>query len=214
MISSISETQPFYLNVDYFRNALETDTILRDREPRTASQYARISSDYISLTGTEQFVYDAEYLDFRPHLLRFLESLRKKNLSHNTIKFYFSALDSLFSFMKDEGFIKINPLDDTFRERYLTRYKPDEPPKFQQWKPEEIQLLIETAPNALWRAIIAMYAATGMRRGELIALNIKDVDFENRVLYLHDHKKRSNKAVIFSDWALSYLLDYLELRIE
>jgi len=212
MINPVNQTQTTYLNFNLIAPDFEKDTILRNRELRTSKQYRKIVTDYVLLTGQEQFSRSAEYLDFKPHLMTFLESRQSAGYSYKTLKFHFTALNSFFEFLIDEGIINNNPVP-SFRARYLTRYKIPEPPKSKQCTPEEVLKLINTAPNALFRAVIALYASTG-RRQELIDLNIEDVDFERRILIAPDKKKRSNRTIIFSDWALDYLLDYLELRID
>jgi Site-specific recombinase XerD len=213
MINPNNKTKPIYLNIDTIATAFENDTTLRNREPRTSQQYRKIAVDYVSLTGTEQFNPNTEFLDFVRNLSVFLADQQNKRFSYKTLKFHFTALNSFFEYLLFEGHISINPVPH-FRERYLTRYKTPEPPKSQQCTPEEISKLIAAAPNSLFRAIIALYASTGMRRQELIDLNVGDVDLERRILIVPDKKKRSNRYIIFADWALDYLLDYLELRLD
>ena len=206
MIDLKDNISTFYLN-------FEKDTILRNREERTARQYRKIAHDYTILTGSEQFTHDTKFLDFVGHLSAFLADLQNKRYSYKTLKFHFTALNSFFEYLLFEGYISINPVP-SFRGRYLTRYKTPEPPKSQQCTPDEVLKLIESAPNALFRAIIALYASTGMRRQELVDLNLADVDLERRILIVPDKKKRSNRYIVFADWSLDYLLEYLELRLD
>ncbi len=189
------------------------DTTLRGRDPRTSRQYAKIVGRYLEMAGTQNLNMESTYLDHKPGLMDFLGYLRDSHHKYPTLKGYFTALNCFFDFLIDNGYVTVNPIP-VFRARYLTIYKTPEPPKYKQWTPDEILMLIVAAHNVLWKAVIALFAATGMRRGELVALNIGDVDFENRTLHLHDHKKRSNRDIVFTDWALSYLLDYMDLRIK
>ena len=201
-----------YLNFDTITKTFESDTILRNREERTARQYGKIAARYIELTGSEQFRPETEFLDFVRNLSHFLADQQKAGYSYKTLKFHFTALNSFFEYLLFHGHISINPVP-SFRARYLTRYKIPEPPKSIQCTPNEVLKLIEVAPNALFRAIVALYASTGMRRQELVDLNVKDVNLEHRTIRTPDKKKRSNRDIIFADWALDYLLEYLELRI-
>jgi len=206
MIDLENITSTFYLN-------FEKDTILRNREERTARQYRKIAHDYTILTGFDQFRPKTEFLDFVPHLSAFLADRQNKRFSYKTLKFHFTALNAFFEYLLFYGHISVNPVP-SFRARYLTRYKIPEPPKSIQCTPSEIQKLIDVAPNALFRAIIALYAATGMRRQELVDLDVKDVNLEHRIIRTPDKKKRSNRDIVFADWALDYLLEYLELRLD
>ena len=206
MIDLKDTISTFYLN-------FENDTILRNREERTARQYRKIATDYIFLTGFDQFRPETKFLDFVRPLSAFLADRQNKRFSYKTLKFHFTALNSLFEYLLFHGHISINPVP-SFRARYLTRYKIPEPPKSIQCTPDEVLKLIEAAPNSLFRAIIAVYAATGMRRQELVDLDVKDVNLEHRIIRTPDKKKRSNRDIVFADWALDYLLEYLELRID
>ena len=215
MINPINPNQTNYLNldIDSLARAFFEDLILQDKEPKTARSYRKTAIDYMKMTGTGQFQKEAEFLDYNPHLMMFLKNLRQKEYSYSHLKAQFTALNSFYNFLIVHGYIKFNPVG-VFRKHYLTRYKPPTPAPVKQCTPGEVEKLIESADSALWRAVIALYAATGMRREELCTLSVGNVDFEKRILYVPEHKKRSNCRIIFADWALSYLLDYLEIRIK
>ena len=214
MTNPVSFTQTNYLNLntDALANAFFEDLLLQEKEEKTAKEYRKTALNYMIMTGTEQFRKDSEFLDYNPHLMTFLKELRQKEYSYSYLKTQFTALNSFYNFLILHGHIKFNPVG-VFRKHYLTRYKPPTPAPVKQCNPDEIAKLIESADSALWRAVLSLYAATGMRREELCTLNVGSVDFEKRILYVPEHKKRSNCRIVFSEWALSYLLDYLELRI-
>lgn len=67
--------------------------------------------------------------------------------------------------------------------------KPD-PAKIDKLKnkylePEEIKNILSAANNQTWRDIIYILTLTGMRIGELIALEIDDVDLENKTISIN-----------------------------
>ena len=213
MINPINQNRTTYLNIDHLADAFFEDLLLQDKEEKTAKSYKKAALDYMIMTGTDQFQKDADFLDYNPHLMTYLKFLRQKEYSYSHLKSQFTALNSFYNFLIIHGYIKFNPVG-VFRKHYLTRYKPPTPAPVKQCTPDEVFKLIESADSALWKAVISLYAATGMRREELCTLNVGNVDFEKRILYIPAHKKRSNCRIIFSDWALSYLFDYLEIRID
>jgi integrase len=60
--------------------------------------------------------------------------------------------------------------------------------------PTELKAALEAAPDWM-RAPLALAAFTGMRRGELLGLQWKDVDIDNRKVYLHETKNGSLRVV-------------------
>jgi Site-specific recombinase XerD len=215
MISSLSETHLNYLN--NLTDAFFRDSLNRNLAENTAKQYKASVQRYLELTGADQFRKDADYLAYKPHMTAFLEELRKKEISYSHMKAEFTALNNFFAFLIDDGIILNNPVL-AFRARYVREFKDPTPDPRKVLTIEELALLLATAHTdrrgTLWMAVILLLAVTGLRRSELVALNIGDVDFENRILHVRKHKKRSNCLVPFSEEAAGFLLDYLEFRIE
>ena len=56
------------------------------------------------------------------------------------------------------------------------------------WSPDEVALLINAAPTPFYRTIIMTLYATGMRRAEVAALKITDVDSARMVLHVQEGK--------------------------
>ncbi|MGI0080945.1 MAG: tyrosine-type recombinase/integrase [Nitrososphaerales archaeon] len=57
--------------------------------------------------------------------------------------------------------------------------------------------LVNSILNTRDRAIALVLAKTVIRRGELIALNVSDISWEDQSLLLGRFKKRSNRIVFF-----------------
>ena len=60
---------------------------------------------------------------------------------------------------------------------------------------EEIRKIIVCAPSLRDRVIIKILARTGMRRGELRDVEIRDVDFEKRRIYIRSGKGNKSRTV-------------------
>jgi integrase len=70
--------------------------------------------------------------------------------------------------------------------------------------PTELKAALEAAPDWM-RAPLALAAFTGMRRGELLGLQWKDVDMERRRAYLRETKNGSLRVVPLNELAFRVL---------
>ena len=62
----------------------------------------------------------------------------------------------------------------------------------------EVGQLINAAPTFQYRCIIKMFAQTGIRRFELMELDIRDIDFERRFIHIRKGKGGKERTVIAS----------------
>jgi integrase/recombinase XerC/integrase/recombinase XerD len=155
----------------------------------------------------------AEYLDIKPSLVDFVNHCRNQNLSYSATKTKFTALNNYFTFLMDEGAININPVLQ-FRSRYVRTYKSPDTRDIIELTTQDIETLLKVANNPLFEAVIILSALTGLRRAELTALNIENIDFENRLIFVNPHPKRTNLRIPFSEDVFYYLDRYLKIRTE
>lgn len=154
----------------------------------------------------------------RRHLKRFLTYLRdEREVSDATISRYFSALNGFFEFLELEDRVDANPVR-SFRKRYLrnlrTGYRASDPgERHQLLTVDEMGDLINTVLNARDRAILTVLAKTGVRRGELSAMDVDDVDWDTQSILLKDlPKRKANRRVFFDDEAARVLRRWLRDR--
>lgn len=79
---------------------------------------------------------------------------------------------------------------------------------------EQVMMVLELPqgddPESLRdRAFLEMAYATGMRRGELVALNLSDIDLAAGVVHVGHTKNRHHRRVPLTRWALHFLERYL-----
>lgn len=82
------------------------------------------------------------------------------------------------------------------------------------WSPDQVANLLEsvspTIPFGLRdRALLEMAYATGLRQGELNALDLGDVDLADGLVIVRDSKNRCDRQVPLTRWAQSWLFRYL-----
>lgn len=140
--------------------------------------------------------------------------LEERGVSHRTVGDYFSALSSLYKFLIWEGLTETNPIIP-FRERYLTSYKNLRHNSISERKlisVEEMTMLINSVLDPRNKAIITVLAKTGVRRGELLDMDVGDIDWEEQCIRLKPKAKRSNRRVFFDDETAIVIRRWLRAR--
>ena len=149
-----------------------------------------------------------EKKDLKAYLLRMQES----GVKYTTIERAFASLSSFYAFLEDDEQIESNPLP-AFRRRYVRQYKEDGCKERRQLiSVEQASMLVNSTLNTRDRAIITLLLKTGMRRGELCALDVHDVDLEKMEIRLKPTAKRSNLLLFFDYEAAEVLQTWLRSR--
>jgi integrase/recombinase XerD len=131
-----------------------------------------------------------------------------------TLENYFSALSSFYDYLAYEGLTDRNPILP-FRKRYIRQYKADGHSLDQRRKlisVEQMSMLINSILDPRDKAIVTLLAKTGIRRKELINIDIDDIDWEEQSIRLKPHPKRSNLTVFFDDECARILRRWLIAR--
>jgi integrase/recombinase XerD len=152
--------------------------------------------------------------DVDNHLLRdFLGHLKlERNLKHKTVKGYFSALSAFYDYLAFEGTANAN-IVLPFRKRYLRRYKEDcDDPERKLLSIEEMSSLVNIIMDPRDKAMAILLAKTGVRRGELLRIDVDDFNWEDCSVTLKPTPKRSNRVVFFDDECAVVLRRWLRLR--
>jgi site-specific recombinase XerD len=81
------------------------------------------------------------------------------------------------------------------------------------WSAEEVTRLIDAAPTPFYRTIVMTLYATGMRRAEVAALKIPDIDSGRMVLHVQEGKGGKDRDIVLSPHLLEELRQhYRRLR--
>ncbi len=138
-----------------------------------------------------------------------LSSLHTAQKKKSSIARKLAALRTFFQFLIREGVVELNPakLVSTPRlERKLPNHLSVE---------DAIRFIetpdIQTDLGRRDRAILEFLYGTGVRVSELTKLDMRDVDFRNKMIRVQG-KRRKERIVPFGDPALHALLGYLEVR--
>jgi integrase len=137
--------------------------------------------------------------DYQAHLGR--------RLGRSSIRRKLDALSGLFKYLVRAGVMESNPLDGVPRPR--SREQRD------KWMPErEAMKVLDVLKQPIERAVFMICYRAGLRRGEVQALKLSDVDLKNRMLRVFSTKNRTTRHVPISEELARHLEECLGLRPE
>jgi integrase/recombinase XerD len=144
-------------------------------------------------------------------LVSFIESLRlDKGLSIMTVKRYLAALSSLCEYLVFKEQIQANYVRPV-RSRYVRSYK-ETPEERKLISVADMANLINCTMDLRDKAVITLLAKTGIRRHELVELDINDVNLIELRIRLKPTAKRTNRTVFFDDECAFILRRWLAVR--
>lgn len=150
-----------------------------NRKPRTAEDYESLFDNHL------QDVYPVPIQDVVPyHIMRAYNAMRKKKMAESSILKLHNVLHNAFEAARKNKKIPINIMLDV-----------DKPvaAKIKLTPPDELEinkLLTALKPTRIYTGVYIM-SRTGMRRGEVLGLRWKDVDFDLKMLYIRQGLQRS-----------------------
>lgn len=138
-------------------------------------------------------------------LREYLSDYQKiNNCSKTNIDNIRRIISSFFSWLEEENYILKSPL------RRIHRIKTDQTVK-ETYSDEDLERLRDNVDNLRDLALIDLLSSTGMRVGELVGLNIDDIDFENRECIVFG-KGNKERLVYFDARTKIHLKNYLKER--
>ena len=180
---------------------------MTDETIRGYQSNLRIYAEYVTNT-------DANLIDVDNQALKgFLDYLKHtRSVKHKTVEQYFSALSAFYDYLAFEGITDTNKILP-FRKRYLKMYKTDyDKPQKKLLTIEEISKLINSILDPRNKAIAVLLAKTGVRRGEMLRIDVDDINWNDYSIMLKPTPKRSNRTVFFDDECAIVLRRWLRVR--
>jgi len=158
--------------------------------------------------------------EYRRHARRFLETAGKpagsvtaedireflKPLTNGSANTYGNALKPLKVFFRD--FMKMPGAVESFKFRKAPLTPVTVPSK------EQLSRFYSALRTPIARALFLMYAATGLRKMELLSLRKEDIDWEKRMIVPKNHSGETKRswATFFNGEAERALKEYLATR--
>jgi integrase len=140
---------------------------------------------------------------------------RATKVAPNTVNKELQTIRQMFTFGVEMGACRENPAARVQRlkqsgkaHRFMTKKEIDqaiergglsdgeirELRRFRYLRPEEIEELLALARDSYLHVFLAVLAYTGMRRGEALALEWSDIDFEAKVISVNSRKQSRTRA--------------------
>jgi integrase/recombinase XerD len=144
--------------------------------------------------------------------ISYLKDERRLNLK--TVEHSFTTLSSFYEYLAYEELIERNPIVG-FRKRYLRRYKNlRNNGQFERrlLTVEELSKLANSILDPRDKAIVVLLAKTGIRKGELLRIDVQDTNWDNLSIQLKPTPKRSNALVFFDPECERVLRRWLKIR--
>jgi len=144
----------------------------------------------------------------------FVEHLRfEREVTDKRIKNYFSALSTLYEYLIYEEWFDRNIILD-MRKRYLRSYKAQDNGGSQRKliDVDTMASFINSIMDIRDKAMALLFAKTGIRRKELINIDLEDIDWKERSITLKPTAKRSNRVVYFDDETALILQKWIRKR--
>src|SRR5918998_1035896 len=138
-----------------------------------------------------------------------LSSLHAAQKKKTSVARKLAALRTFFQFLVREGIVELNPAKLVSTPRLEKRLPV-------HLSVEDAIRFIETPDTGTDlgkrdRAILELLYGTGVRVSELTKLNLRDIDFKNKMVKVTG-KRRKQRVVPFGDPALHALVEYLQVR--
>lgn len=190
------------------------DGLLRGKTEKTLNTYEdNITYSFHYLDCTPEEVGKNELRELLYHLREEKRGRNGKGLADKTINVYYSSLNSFYDFLKYEGYVDSNPIP-AFRTRYLQNLNKGDGESRQLISVSEMAGLVASVLKTRDKAIILVLAKTGIRRGELVSIDVDDIDWEKQSIKLKQTPKRSNRTVYFDSECARVLKNWEKIRNE
>ena len=121
--------------------------------------------------------------------------------SSSTANRYFTLLRAIINYgLKNKLYVGENSCNSVNR-------KPDNPSRTRYLTTTEMKLFLSSAPEQM-RPFFAFALMTGMRRGEILNLTWKDIDFSARFIHVHETKSNKSREVPIMEGVFKILSNY------
>lgn len=187
------------------------DCRIRGLTDETINNYkgqVKIFGEFLKRHGKSFLDVDREILREFISYLRFERKVCQRRIEH-----YFSGLSTFYEYLVYEGLADKNIVLEV-RKRYLRSYKKDKRSgsKRKLISVEEMARFINSIFDIRDKAIALLLAKTGIRRGELVRIDLDDINWEEMSITLKPTPKRSNRVVFFDHETALVLKKWIKKR--
>lgn len=155
-------------------------------------------SDALRKPFIEMGTYDVRF---------YLATAQEHGVSNRTLENKRAYLSAFFQWMADDEIIDKNPVDRIKPIKYHEEVR-------KAFSSVEVDAMRSACKGVKERAIIEFLLATGVRASELVAMEIKDVNFDDLSVHVVHGKGSKERTTYMTAVAAKYLLTYLHSRTD
>ena len=151
------------------------------------SSYTREFANYYSSKKAQEITREDiinyyEYLSIRPN------KRRTGGLSGASLKHHIYAIRTFLNYLEQIGKLSENPISGLNFPKHANKTR-------EILTIQEIQELYNKTENSLEKAVLGIFYGCGLRRTEGQALNIKDINFRENLLYVREGKGKKRRVI-------------------
>jgi len=184
---TINDFRRELLNLGYSKNAV-------DNYPKYAQNLLTYSKENPQKITDNYIKNYYEYLKTKPN------KRRKAPLSESHIYSQLLAIKLYFEYLERTRTIKRNP--------YNLKIKQTTKNERIVFTQEEIKTLYQNCTNLLETTILNLCYGCGLRRTEVILLDIKDINFEQKLLFIRKGKGKKRRVIPLTETIIKDLKNY------
>lgn len=201
--SSAAQKTPFQADLLRFYQFLQSE---KQFSQHTVDSYQRDIRRFMGFCG-DQSIADWRSID-EQHIRQFVSQVHRQGLGGKSIQRLLSALRRLFRFLLINNHVSINPAEH-IRAPKSDRKLPD------VMQPQQIEhLLLCSSDEPLVirdHAILELLYASGIRLAELIALDLRDINWQSRTLSVLGKGKKERHCP-FGEQAATVMKRWVKCR--
>lgn len=150
--------------------------IAKQIAPKTLETYDYTIYKWLLPVFSHMKIQDIDHIQINTYL----EKLEGRNLSSSTLIRHYNILNSIFKLAVRNETIKKNPVEKVPRPS-VTHKEGD---VYTSEELQELYRLLNKEENQQQALIVKLALMTGMRKGEILALQWKDLDFEKTIIHV------------------------------
>ncbi len=152
------------------------DEYAMHQSARTGIEFKSIYTNHIKPFLKEQELHkyerrDGEYVK---------QTLLKEGRTRYVVNHSLEMMKRTMNYGVKKGYIDFNPFQGIPKLKYAKKEK-----SYMTY--EEFQVFIANVDNSMYKVFFETAFWTGLRRGELLAIQWKDIDFQKNRMYIHKH---------------------------
>lgn len=163
-----------------------------DRRPATRDQYTSLLVTHVLPRIGATRLSDVHTDSIRAVLRQARNSRSGKPLGASSKRSLFAALNAMFADAVEFGLLATNPVELVVRPKQ-PRSKPRALP------PARVTELLAESAQHPWHAVVALACFAGLRRGEILGLQWRDVDFEAGTIEVVGNLTRTSEGLCRGD---------------